>query len=65
MNEYKFIVTLACQLLNACPSCNGNALFVMGLSTKWVCVDCGFKMVVEMPEDPRLQVFKEALDKLG
>jgi len=67
MTEYSFIASAAYQLLNACPECGGNALYVMGLSQVWQCVLCGQQVHVELPEkeDPRLDVYKETLEKLG
>ena len=64
MKEYNIFTSLAFQLLNACEVCGGNALFVQGISTQWICINCGAPMEAEEPEDPLLDVYRETIDKL-
>ncbi len=65
--EYRFIASFAYQIIDGCEACGGNVLFVVGLSREWVCVDCRVPMQIVLPEpdDSRMDVYKEFIDKLG
>jgi len=66
--QYKFMVSPAYQLLNACPSCHGDALFVVGLSDGWRCLDCDIKVDIsqDIEDDAStLAPYREFVEKLN